>query len=464
MNKYAIILAAGRGSRMKSRNPDHSKVSFPILGKPMIDFVLDAVDQLEVDEKVVVVGFGGDVTSSIVGERAKIVWQTELKGTGDAVLRCAPLLEGKKGSTIIVCADTPLLTAETIDNLFKKHEKSQNSLTILTAFLQNPKGYGRVLREEKSNFIKGIREDRDCSIEEEKIHEINSGVYVVDNEALFKYLKFVTPNNSQKEYYLTDIVQMMVDDNLPVGSYVLEDSKEIFGINDRNQLAYASKIIRHRTNKALMLSGVSIEDPDTTYISPDVKIGGDTIIKSNTTILGNCSIGEANVLGPDTYLENVTVGNENKIIRSYITDSSVGNSNEIGPFTKIRTNSNITDSCRIGNFVELKNATLKPGVKCAHLTYLGDCEVGERTNVGCMTVTANYDGYHKNKTTIGKDVFVGSGSILIAPVTIEDNGFTAAGSTITNDVKSDEMAIARAKQVNIAHGSSKYKDKTKGEE
>ncbi len=461
MKKYAIILAAGRGSRMKSRNPDHSKVSFPILGKPMIDYVIAAVEPLNVDEKVVVVGFGGEVTSKIVGDRANIVWQKELKGTGDAVLKAAPLLEGKEGSTIILCGDTPLLTSGSIEALFEKHEKYQNSLTILTAYIEDPKGYGRIIREEKNNRILGIKEDKDATELEKEIQEINAGVYVVDNKVLFEYLKKVTPNNAQHEYYLTDIVQMLVDDGKKVDSYVLEDSEEIFGINDRSQLAYAAKVIKRKTNKKLMLSGVSLEDPDTTYISPDVQIGPDTVIMANTTIFGNSVIGEANYIGPNSYLENVVIGNDNTILSSYLTDTTVGDYNEIGPYTKTRAGTKIGNHCRVGNFVELKDADLHDGVKCAHLTYLGDSEIGENTNIGCMTVTANYDGFNKMHTSIGKNVFIGSGSILVAPVTVEDEGFTAAGSVITSDVKEDEMAIARAKQTNLPHGSSVHKAKAK---
>ncbi len=461
MKKYAIILAAGRGSRMKSRDPNHSKVAFPILGKPMIDYVISAIEPLKVDKKVVVVGFGGEVTSSIVGDRAEIVWQKELKGTGDAVLKAAPLLEGKEGSTIILCGDTPLLTSRSIEALFEKHEKYHNALTILTAYIENPRGYGRIIREPKANHILGIREDKDASKIEREIKEINAGVYVVDNKILFEYLKKVTPDNAQHEYYLTDIVKMIADDGKKVDSYVLEDSEEIFGINDRSQLAYAAKVIRKKTNKRIMLSGVSLEDPDTTYISPDVKIGPDTIIMANTTILGKSEIGEANYIGPNSYLENVVVGNDNKILSSYLTDTTIGDYNEIGPYTKTRAGTKIANHCRVGNFVELKDANLHDGVKCAHLTYLGDSDIGEYTNIGCMTVTANYDGYNKMRTSIGKDVFIGSGSILVAPVTVEDEGFTAAGSVITSDVKEDEMAIARARQVNLSHGSSTFKGKAK---
>lgn len=460
MNTNIIVLAAGKGTRMKSKDVNHSKVSFPILGKPLVKYVLDAAKPLNASKTVVVVGFGGEATSEIVKNDASIVWQKETLGTGHAVMMAEPVLKDEEGQTLILCGDTPLLTSETLQALINKHQTSKASLTVLTSKIDNPKGYGRIIRDENNKFL-AIREDKDCSDEERLINEMNAGVYVFDNQLLFKYLKNLKNNNAQGEYYLTDLISMFVNDGLNVDTYVLNDAEEVFGINDRCQLAYANKVIRKRVNKALMLSGVTLEDPDTTYIAPDVKVGQDTIIRANTQLLGNTVIGEDNVIGPNSYLENVKVGNNNQIISSYLTDCEVGNNNELGPYLKARTNTHITDNCRVGNFVELKNAILKPGVKCAHLSYLGDSEVGERTNIGCMSVTANYDGYNKSRTTIGKDVFIGSGTILVAPITVEDEGFTAAGSTITKPVLKDELAIERVQQVNIKSGSSRIKAKAK---
>lgn len=457
MNRYSVILAAGKGTRMKSRDVNYSKVSFPILGKALVNYVLDAVSPLDIDKNVVVVGFGGEVTKSLVEDRAEVVWQHEILGTGHALMQAAPILEGKKGSTIVLCGDTPLLTSDTLQKLYKKHEKSNADITILSAVIENPKGYGRIIREYKTEKVIAIREDKDCTSDESDVSEINSGVYVFNNELLFKYLKLIKNNNSQKEYYLTDLVELFVNDNLKVETYIIQNAQEIFGINDRVQLAYAAKVIKKRVNNSLMMSGVSIEDPESTYISPDVQIGRDTIIMPNTTILGKSKIGEGNIIGPNSYLHNVIVGDDNVINSSYLTDTKIGSKNEVGPYTKTRANTVITDNCRVGNFVELKNAVLHNGVKCAHLSYLGDATVGDKTNVGCMTVTANYDGYNKSQTHIGKNVFVGSGTILIAPVNLEDESFTAAGSTITHDVDTNDLAIARARQVNIKGGSSKIK-------
>ena len=358
MNRYAVILAAGKGSRMKSRDENMSKVSYPILGKPLVRYVLDAIKPLELEQTVVVVGFGGNTTTQIVKDRADVVWQHELLGTGHALMQADPLLGDKKGVTIVLCGDTPLLTTKTLEKLFKKHEHSQASMTILTAVIENPKGYGRIIRD-KSNAVVAIREQKDCSEAETYIKEINSGVYIFDNEKLFKYLKNIKNNNAQNEYYLTDLVDLFVKDNLRVEAYVVEDFEETSGINDRLQLSAAAKVLRKRINDELMLSGVGIEDPETTYISPDVRIGRDTIIAPNTTILGNSEIGEGNSIGPNTYLENVYVGDDNKITFSHITNSTIDSNNNIGPFVRIRDNVVIIKDHDIENFTELKNITLK---------------------------------------------------------------------------------------------------------
>ena len=461
MDKYAVVLAAGKGTRMKSRDPQHSKVSYPILGKALVNYVLDAIIPLEMKNIVVVVGFGGDVTKSLVEDRAAVVWQKDLSGTGNAVLQAKNLLRDKEGSTLVICGDTPLVTTESIENIFKVHEKINNKLTIVTAVLENPKGYGRIIREEKSNHVLAIKEEKDCNEYEKDIREVNAGLYVFDNKSLFEYIDQLTTNNAQKEYYLTDLVEIFIRNGKKVGAYVVEDAVEVFGINDRIQLSYAGKVIRKRINHKLMLSGVSMEDPDSTYISPDVQIGRDTIIMPNTTIFGKCRIGEANTIGPNTYLNHVTVGDDNLIQSSWISDTEIGNFNEIGPFTKMRAGTIIGNHCRVGNFVELKNAIFKDGVKSAHLTYIGDSEVGEKTNIGCGTITANYDGYNKTRCDIGKNVFLGSGTILVAPIKVEDASFTAAGSTITKDVKTDSLVIARARQVEIEHGYTTFMNKAK---
>ncbi|MFA6852203.1 MAG: bifunctional UDP-N-acetylglucosamine diphosphorylase/glucosamine-1-phosphate N-acetyltransferase GlmU [Bacilli bacterium] len=461
MKKFAIILAAGKGTRMKSRDPEHSKVSYPILGKALVNYVLDAIAPVGLDETIVVVGFGGEATRKLVEDRAKVVWQKELVGTGNAVLQVKKILENREGATLVVCGDTPLITTETITRIFNVHGKTKNHLTIVTAVLEKPSGYGRIIRDPKSNYVLAIKEDKDCTPEEKEIHEVNAGIYIFDNKALFDYIDEINSNNAQREYYLTDLIGIFKRNEKKVGAYVVEDAVEVFGINDRVQLAYAGKVIRKRINNKLMLLGVSMEDPDSTYISLDVEIGRDTIILPNTTIFGKCKIGENNVIGPNTYLDNVEIGHENTIQSSWISDSKIGDNNEIGPYTKMRAGTVIGNHCRVGNFVELKNADLHDGVKAAHLSYIGDTRVGEKTNVGCGTITANYDGFNKMRTEIGENVFLGSGTILVAPITVENNSFTAAGSTITKDVKTDSLVIARARQVEIEHGYTTFMNKAK---
>lgn len=447
MNRYAIILAAGKGSRMKSLLENKSKVSYEILGVPLVKYVLNALKPLNINKIVTVVGFGGETSKAIVEKESDVVWQKEQKGTGHAIMQARPILENKEGETIILCGDTPLLKSETLEKLLNDHVSNNNKITVLGAKIDNPFGYGRLIIDNEGKLQK-IVEQKDANEEEKLIDIVNSGVYVFDNSLLFKYLNELKPNNKAGEYYLTDLIEIFRNNNHRVGVSIMHGDEEMLGINDRVQLAYATKLMKERINTKLMLSGVTIEDPSTTYIGPCVEIEPDTIIKPNTTILGNSKIGQRNEIGPNIYLSNMQIGSDNNIIMSHLVDSIIKDNNNIGPFCRMRGNAIIEGNNRVGNFVELKGAHLHKGAKSAHLTYLGDCEVGERTNIGCFTVTANYDGYNKSFTSIGNDVFVGSGSIIIAPLKIEDESFIAAGSTISKDVKKDELAIARAKQEN----------------
>jgi len=305
MDKYGIILAAGKGTRMKCKRDDISKVSFPILGKPIVRYVLDALKPLGLKEIFTVVGHGGEHAKSIVEDSSIVVWQKEQKGGGHAVMQVAPLLANKDGLTIVCCGDTPMLTAKTLSALFSSHETNHNDLTILTAVLDDPRGYGRIVKE--NGRVQKIVEQKDCSAEEALIKEINTGVYVFDNKTLFEDLNKLRPNNAQGEYYITDVIEMFVKAGLKVSTFSIADRDEILGINDRYQLSTAAKIIKRRINKDLMLSGVSIEDPETTYIAPGVNVGVDTVIKPNTHIMGNSTVGENCVIGPNTYLENVEI-------------------------------------------------------------------------------------------------------------------------------------------------------------
>jgi len=335
MDKNVVILAAGKCKSMNSIDPEHSKVSYPILGKPIINYVLDTVKDLNPNKIVVVVGFGGDVTKSLVENDADVVWQKEILGTGHAVLQTKELLQDKEGETLIIYGDTPLVAAETIQNVFKRHKKNKNDLTVVSAVLEDPTGYGRIVREHKSNKTLAIREEKSCTEDELYINEVNTGICVINNRLLFKFINKITNENKQGLYYLSELVEIFNEEGLRVDTFVAEDMREMFGINNRVQLAYADKVVRKRINNRLMMSGVSIEDPDSTYISPDVEIGRDTVIKPNTTIMGKCKIGEANDIGPNVYLKDVCFGNNNKITTSWLEHVVINDNEVVEPFTKI---------------------------------------------------------------------------------------------------------------------------------
>ena len=455
MNKYVVILAAGRGTRMKSLDAVHSKISYPIMGKPILEYVLDAVEPLEFNKTIVVAGFGGETTKQIVGDRAKVIQEDELSETASTVNMARKDLKDKKGQTLIVYGDIPLITTHTLKRVFKKHEKNGNGLTILTSVLTNPDGYARIVREHKSNLVLSVREEEELDeYQKTDLNEVNAGVYLFDNELLFKYL-------NANVHSVSNLVEKFVKSGIKTEAYVLEDPEEMYSINNRVQLAYAAKVIRKRVNHDLMMSGVSIEDPDTTYISPDVTIEQDSIIMPNTTIVGKTKIGKNNWLGPNTYINNVTMGDGNVISFSWLSDVTLGNVNHVGPFAKIYAESELGNNNDVGNFVELKKTKLGNEIFAKHLSYLGDASIGDRTNIGCMSVTANYDGVNKHQTLIGNNVFIGTGSILIAPVTVEDNAFVAAGTVVTKDVKDGELAIAREEQKNVPGGAKKVLGKRK---
>ena len=335
MNKYVVILAAGKGTRMNSRDPNHSKVSYPILGKALINYVLDRLEPIKAEKTITIVGFGGEATKELVKDRSEVVWQKEILGTGHAALECKELLKDKKGVTLVIAGDKPLIRSETIEAAFHKYEKCGSELMVVSSYLKDPNGYGRIIREKPSNRVLAVREDKDCNEFEKEIPEVNSGLYLFDNQILFEYLDKAIQTRQGKEFNITEIIAMIVDDGHQVDSYVVEDPVEIFSINDRIQLGYASRVIRKRINQKLMLSGVSIEDPATTYISPDVIIGKDCILYPNTTILGKSIIGEANRIGPNTHLHNVTMGNDNVVFGSWISDVDIKDNQVIGPFEKI---------------------------------------------------------------------------------------------------------------------------------
>lgn len=443
-NRYAIILAAGQGTRMKS---SIYKVLHPVCGKPMVQHVVDQVSTLGFDEKIAVVGFGASSVKEQLGEQVSYVLQKEQLGTGHAVMQAAPLLKDKKGTTVVLCGDTPLLTAETLEKLLHYHEKENAKATILTAIATDPTGYGRIIRNDRK-LVERIIEHKDATEEERQVTEINTGTYCFDNEALFDALNEVGNDNAQGEYYLPDVIEILKKRGETVAAYMTPNFEETLGVNDRVALAEAEKIMRQRINKHWMRQGVTIINPEQTYISTEAEIGRDTVLYPGVIIEGKSVIGEHCIIGANSEIKNSTIGNETVVKQSVIHDSDVGNRVTIGPFAHIRPQTSIQHNVRIGNFVEIKKSTIGEGSKASHLSYIGDAELGNNVNFSCGAVTVNYDGKNKYKTTIKDGAFIGCNANLIAPVTVGENALVAAGSTITDDVPSDSLSIARERQTN----------------
>ena len=442
MKVYAIVLAAGKGTRMKSQKP---KVVHEVLYKPMINHVVDELKALGVDETFVIVGHEASQVEAIVDD-VTFVYQTEQLGTGHAVLQAKDLLQDKDGITLVLNGDAPLITRETLEGFMKYHADNQNKATVMSADCDVTTHYGRIIKEDGQ--VKGIVEFKDLQDHQRHITEMNTGEYCFDNKALFEALSHVSNQNAQNEYYLTDVIGIMDHNGLKVDTYKIEDFDEVGGINDRVALAEATQTLKTKINHKHLLNGVNIIDPQNTYIGRDVVIGQDTTIEPGCIIKGNTVIGDHCHIGPYCEFTNMEIKDNVEIKFSVLSDSVIENGVDIGPYARLRTNCHIQENAHLGNFVEMKKAVFGKGSKASHLTYVGDSEVGMNVNLGCGTITSNYDGKNKSLTKIGDNAFIGCNSNLIAPVTIEDNAFIAAGSTITRDVEKDAMAIARSKQVN----------------
>lgn len=444
MYKCALVLAAGQGKRIKSDLP---KVLHKVCGKEMLKHVIDSIRNSGIDDINVIIGKGAELVKERTSDdNVSYSLQAEQLGTGHAVKCAQEFLKGKKGVVAIFTGDTPLIKQSTVEKLVGDHIKNNNAATILTAEVEDPTGYGRIVR--KNDQVLKIVEHKDCNEEELKITEMNSGIYCFDIELLLNALDKLNNNNEQGEYYLTDVIEILKSENKIIGA-VITDYEETIGVNSRVQLAQAEEILKNRINLKHMENGVTLIDPKTTYIGIDVEIGQDTIIYPNNILEGNTKIGSNCLIYQNSRIKDSIIGEEVEIQSSVILDSTIGDNTSVGPFAYLRPETKVGKNARIGDFVEIKKSTIGDGTKVSHLTYIGDAEVGSGCNFGCGTVVVNYDGQSKNKTIIGDHSFIGCNTNLVSPIKIEDNTYIAAGSTITSEVKEGELAIARAKQRNI---------------
>ncbi|CCO08607.1 bifunctional UDP-N-acetylglucosamine diphosphorylase/glucosamine-1-phosphate N-acetyltransferase GlmU [Desulforamulus hydrothermalis] len=446
MELAAVILAAGKGTRMKSDLP---KVLHRVGGRPMLGHVLRAVVGAGATNTVVVAGFGVQQVREFLGDQARVVLQEEQLGTAHALLQAEQALADFAGDLLVVCGDTPLLRASTLTGLVQAHRQTGAAATLLTAEMPDPGGYGRVIRSADGGVCR-IVEQKDASPEELLVREINTGVYCFKGAGLFEALREISPANAQGEYYLTDIIQILVQRGLPVQAVSLADPQEVQGINDRLQLSRAEQVLRQRVLADLMLQGVTVMDPATTYIEQDVKIGRDTVILPFTFLQGQTEVGNCCVIGPGSRITDCLIGDGVEIQYAVLAGSRIGSHTVIGPYAYIRPGTVIGEHAKVGDFVEIKKSTIGNGSKIPHLSYVGDAVIGEKVNVGAGTITCNYDGKNKYQTVLEDGAFIGSNTNLVAPVKVGRDAVVAAGSTITKDVPAEALAVARERQTNLA--------------
>ena len=447
-NVAALVLAAGRSTRMKSKMP---KALHPLLGRPLLRYALEAVTAAGVERSIVVIGHQAETVRAAMGEDHEYVLQEVQQGTGHAVGMADALLADWAGPLLVLPGDAPLITSDQLEILLRHHAETGAAATLLTATLSDPGAYGRIVRDPQTGRVQAIVEARDATPAQRAISEINASIYAFDPAVLFPALRQITPQNAQSEYYLTDVIALLAQQGQIVEAIISPDPEIARGINTRVELMELSQVLRMRIQKTHMLAGVTIVDPLTTHIEADVKIGMDTTIHPFTILSGVTDIGADCEIGPGARVSDSKIGNGVTVHDSYVVASEIGDGTRVGPFANIRPGSTVGKNVKIGDFVELKNATLGDNVSAGHLAYLGDTEIGPRTNIGAGTITCNYDPLQtpsKNKTIIGSDAFVGTHSTLVAPVSVGDGAWTAAGSTITDDVPSDSLGLGRARQVN----------------
>lgn len=453
-NLCVLILAGGKGTRMKSSTP---KPLHEICGGPILSHILKTAQKLKPSAIGVLTGHQADLLKQTVKDNlakwgiktpVEFLLQKNLTGSGTAVKDSLPFIK-KYDNVLILAGDAPLVRAETLKQLIKRHNDKKASCTVFTVNIENPYGYGRIVKEEDGSFKK-IVEQSEADEKTALIKEVNSGMYIFDTPLLIKMLAFLKPQGAKKEYYLTDTLGLLKENGKKVEVYKAEDFTEAMGINSKKQLAQAAAIMRAKTNDDFMDAGVTIIHPEVTYIDATVKIGADSVIYPNSHIQGATVIGKNCVIGPDCWIENSKI-EDGAVIKSgsYITDSTVGKKCQVGPYAHLRPSAVLKEGAKVGNYVEIKKAVIGKGSKVSHLTYIGDTEMGSGVNVGAGTITCNYDGVNKYKTVIGDDVFVGSNTNFVAPVKIGRGAKIGAGSTVTEDIPAGELAIARARQVNL---------------
>jgi len=438
----AVILAAGKGVRMKSNLP---KVVHKAAGKPLVAHVADAVRAAGVKDIIIVVGHGREhVQNVFAGDEVKFATQEEQLGTGHALKQAEGMVDPH--STVLVLAgDIPLLRPSTLKVLLDHHQKHQAQATVLTTHLEQPTGYGRVLRDENGSFLR-IVEEKDASPEEKKAKEINSGIYCFQAGSVFRILHQLQPTNAQGEYYLTDVLEILKGEGHRVEVMSAAEPEEIHGVNDRIQLAQAERILRHRKNYQLMRDGVTLVEPDSIIVDSEVIIGRDTVLMPFTLIQGKTVIGESCEIGPWTNINDSIIGNRVIIESSRVKEAEISDDCIIGPYAYLRPGTLLRDHVKVGDFVEVKQSTIGSGSKIPHLSYVGDALVGREVNIGAGTITCNYDGQHKHQTILEDRAFIGSNTNLVAPVKIGESSVTGAGSTITRDVPAQSLAVERADQ------------------
>lgn len=445
MDISAIILAAGSGKRMNSKR---NKILHKLCGRPLVEHVANASIEAGINSIYVVVGRDAEQVREELGAGFDYINQEDRLGTGHAVMQVEPAYRGET-TVLILCGDTPLIRQETLRLMLETHRESEADATILTAYLDEPGDYGRIVRN-SSGVVTGIIEAKDATVEQREIHEINTGFFCFKSSKLFAALKGVDRRNAQGEYYLTDVIALMASAGDIVASCELKDMAEATGINDRIRLAEAEGIMRRRITQRLMLGGVTFLQPETSLIDDTVQIGRDTVIYPGCIIQGRTAIGEDCQIGPGTHLADCEVADGVTIEHSVAKQSRIGAGCQIGPFAYLRPQTELADGVKVGDFVELKNAKVGTGSKIPHLSYVGDVTIGQRVNLGAGTILVNYDGKHKHHSVIEDGAFIGCNSNLISPVHIGQGAYVAAGSTITDDVPADALAIARERQVNKA--------------